>query len=140
MDLSGTLVEGWNVGWDGDWIANGDKFSFTKSYPDYDLPAVAAYAKSKGVGLIVHNETAMGIENYERQLDSAFALYQRLGVHCDQDRLRHRQDARGPSRTPASTWCGTIARSSRRPRSTGSRSTCTSPFTTPASAAPGRTC
>jgi alpha-glucosidase len=79
--LKGTLVEGWNVGWDGDWIANGDKFSFTKSYPDYDLPAVAAYAKSKGVSLIVHNETAMGIENYERQLDSAFSLYQRLGVH-----------------------------------------------------------
>ena len=80
--LRGTLVEGWNVGWDGDWINNGDKFSFTKSYPDYDLAAVAAYAKSKGVGLIVHNETAMGIENYERQLDSAFALYQRLGVHA----------------------------------------------------------
>src|SRR5690348_14092582 len=80
--LRGTLVEGWNVGWDGDWIANGDKFSFTRSYPDYDLPAVAAYAKSKGVSLIVHNETAMGIENYERQLDSAFALYQRLGVHA----------------------------------------------------------
>ena len=78
--LKGTLVEGWNVGWDGDWIANGNKFSFTQSYPDYDLPAVAAYAKSKGVSLIVHNETAMGIENYERQLDSAFSLYQRLGV------------------------------------------------------------
>jgi alpha-glucosidase len=79
--LGGTLVEGWNVGWNGDWIKNGDKFSFTQSYPDYDLPAVAAYAKSKGVALIVHNETAMGIVNYERQLDSAFALYQRLGVH-----------------------------------------------------------
>ena len=80
--LRGTLVEGWNVGWDGDWINNGDKFSFTKSYPDYDLAAVAAYAKSKGVSLIVHNETAMGIANYERQLDSAFSLYHRLGVHA----------------------------------------------------------
>ncbi|HZI43046.1 MAG TPA: glycoside hydrolase family 97 catalytic domain-containing protein, partial [Gemmatimonadaceae bacterium] len=80
--LRGTLVEGWNVGWDGDWINNGDKFSFTQSYPDYDLAAVAAYAKAKGVGLIVHNETAMGIQNYERQLDSAFSLYQRLGVHA----------------------------------------------------------
>jgi alpha-glucosidase len=80
--LAGTLVEGWNVGWDGDWIKNGDKFSFTQAYPDYDLAAVAAYARSKGVSLIVHNETAMGIANYERQLDSAFALYQRLGVHA----------------------------------------------------------
>ena len=30
--------------------------------------------------LIVHNETSGGIQNYERQLDSAFALYQSLGL------------------------------------------------------------
>jgi alpha-glucosidase len=78
--LGGVLVEGWNVGWDGDWIANRNTFSFTQAYPDYDLPAVAAYAKEKGVRLIVHNETSGGIENYERQLDSAFALYQSLGL------------------------------------------------------------
>ncbi len=78
--LGGFLAEGWNVGWDGDWIGNGEKFSFTQAYPDYDLPAVAAYAKSKGVELIMHNETAMATENYERQLDSAFALYRSLGV------------------------------------------------------------
>ncbi|MCU0624834.1 MAG: glycoside hydrolase family 97 catalytic domain-containing protein [Gemmatimonadaceae bacterium] len=78
--LGGTLVEGWNVGWDGDWMKTGDRFSFTQPYPDYDLPGLAAYAKGKGLSLIVHNETATFIENYERQLDSAFALYQRLGV------------------------------------------------------------
>ena len=78
--LGGVLVEGWNVGWDGDWIANGDLFSFTKAYPDYDLAAVAAYAKQKGVHLIAHNETSMGIVNYEKQLDSAFALYRSLGI------------------------------------------------------------
>jgi alpha-glucosidase len=78
--FGGVLVEGWNIGWDGDWIANRNAFSFTRAYPDYDLPAVAAYAKAKGVRLIVHNETSGGIENYERQLDSAFALYQSLGV------------------------------------------------------------
>ena len=78
--LGGVLVEGWNVGWDGDWIANRDAFSFTKAYPDYDLPAVAAYAHSKGVKLIVHNETSGGIANYERQMDSAFALYKSLGL------------------------------------------------------------
>ncbi|HEY8197191.1 MAG TPA: glycoside hydrolase family 97 catalytic domain-containing protein, partial [Gemmatimonadales bacterium] len=42
--------------------------------------AIAAYAKEKGVRLIVHNETSGGIQNYERQLDSAFALYQSLGL------------------------------------------------------------
>jgi len=74
------LVEGWNTGWDGDWIANRNAFSFTQAYPDYDLAAVAAYARERGVRLIVHNETSGGIQNYERQLDSAFALYQSLGL------------------------------------------------------------
>ena len=78
--LGGVLVEGWNTGWDGDWIANRDAFSFTQAYPDYDLAEVARYARQQGVRLIVHNETSGGIQNYERQLDSAFALYQSLGL------------------------------------------------------------
>src|SRR5213076_152276 len=78
--LGGVLVEGWNVGWDGDWIQNRNAFSFTKPYPDYDLPELAGYAHEKGVKLIVHNETSGGIENYERQMDSAFALYHSLGL------------------------------------------------------------
>ena len=78
--FGGVLVEGWNLGWDGDWVANRNAFSFTKPYPDYDLPGVAAYAKQKGVKLIVHNETSGGLANYERQLDSAYTLYQSLGV------------------------------------------------------------
>ncbi len=78
--FGGVLVEGWNTGWDGDWIKNRDAFSFTQAYPDYDLPGLAAYAKAKGVRLIVHNETSGGIRNYERQMDSAFALYQSLGL------------------------------------------------------------
>jgi alpha-glucosidase len=80
--FGGVLVEGWNVGWDGDWIQNRNAFSFTRSYPDYDLPALAEYAKQKGVGIIVHNETSGGIQNYERQIDSAFALYRSLGLHA----------------------------------------------------------
>src|SRR5947208_962241 len=78
--LGGVLVEGWNVGWDGDWIQNRNAFSFTKPYPDYDLAEVARYAHQKGVKPIVHNETSGGIENYERQMDSAFALYHSLGL------------------------------------------------------------
>jgi len=78
--FGGVLVEGWNTGWDGDWIANRNAFSFTQAYPDYDLPAVAAYAHRKGVRLIVHNETSGGIQNYERQMDSAFTLYHSLGL------------------------------------------------------------
>ncbi|MGI8402417.1 MAG: glycoside hydrolase family 97 protein [Gemmatimonadaceae bacterium] len=78
--IGGVLVEGWNTGWDGDWIKNANAFSFTKSYPDYNLPELAKYAHQKGVDLIVHNETSGGIVNYERQLDSAFALYHSLGL------------------------------------------------------------
>lgn len=26
--FDGVLVEGWNIGWDGDWFYNGDVFSF----------------------------------------------------------------------------------------------------------------
>ncbi|MEK7379949.1 MAG: glycoside hydrolase family 97 catalytic domain-containing protein, partial [Gemmatimonadota bacterium] len=78
--LGGVLVEGWNTGWDGNWIANREAFSFTRSYPDYDLEAVAGYARERGVRLIAHNETSGGIANYQRQLDSAFALYRSLGI------------------------------------------------------------
>jgi alpha-glucosidase len=78
--LGGVLVEGWNVGWDGDWIQNRNAFSFTQAYPDYDIVELARYARSKGVHLIVHNETSGGIQNYERQIDSAFSMYERLGL------------------------------------------------------------
>ena len=80
--LGGTLVEGWNLGWDSNWMQTGGEFDFTKSYPDYDLPGLAAYARQQGVALIVHNETATFVENYERQLDSAFTLYERLGIRA----------------------------------------------------------
>ena len=78
--LNGVLVEGWNIGWDGDWMANADKFSFTQPYPDYDLPGLAQYAAERNVYLVAHNETSGGIANYERQLEDAFSLYERLGI------------------------------------------------------------
>lgn len=78
--FGGVLVEGWNQGWDGDWVANGDKFSFTQPYPDFDLERITAYAKSKGVQLIGHHETSANAANYESQLPAALDLYARLGV------------------------------------------------------------
>ena len=76
----GVLVEGWNVGWDGDWQAAGDLFSFTESYPDFDIEAVTRYGHERGVELIGHHETSGNISNYEQQLDAAFDLYEELGV------------------------------------------------------------
>lgn len=78
--FGGVLIEGWNVGWDGEWFGNGSDFSFTKAYPDFDLPAVAAYAHSKGVQLIGHNETGGNIANYEAQLDASLDQDRKLGI------------------------------------------------------------
>ncbi len=78
--FDGVLVEGWNVGWDGDWFSNGDVFNFTEAYPDFDIEGLAAHARERGVRLIGHHETSGGVTNYEAQLGDAFDLYQRLGV------------------------------------------------------------
>lgn len=80
--FGGVLMEGWNIGWDGNWMENGNVFSFTESYPDLDLPGVASYARERGVTVIGHHETAMGIRNYEAQLEDAFRLYNRLGIRA----------------------------------------------------------
>ncbi|MFO7446885.1 MAG: glycoside hydrolase family 97 protein [Ignavibacteriaceae bacterium] len=80
--FDGVLVEGWNTGWDGDWVQNGDKFNFTEPYPDFNLKEVAQYALDKGTRLIGHHETGGGVENYERQMKDAFALYESLGVRA----------------------------------------------------------
>jgi alpha-glucosidase len=80
--IPGVLVEGWNYGWDGDWVANGNQFSFTKPYPDFDIDAIVQYAKAKGVEIIGHNETGGATINYENQLDSAYAFLAEHGIHA----------------------------------------------------------
>lgn len=80
-NLDGVLVEGWNEGWDGDWTADGNVFSFTKPYPDFDLKEITRYAAEKKVRLIGHNETAGASKNYENQLEEAFKLYNSLGIN-----------------------------------------------------------
>jgi alpha-glucosidase len=72
--FSGVLVEGWNEGWDGTWAASGWDFSFTTPYPDFDLDAVASYAREKGTRLIGHHETGGNAPVYEAQMDTAYAL------------------------------------------------------------------
>lgn len=79
--FDGVLIEGWNTGWDGDWIKNGELFNFTTSHPDFDLEVVVRYANEKGVKIIGHHETGASVINYERQMDSAYALYERLGIN-----------------------------------------------------------
>ena len=79
--LGGVLVEGWNYGWDADWTKEGDKFNFTKAYPDYDLKGLCRYAGERGVRIIAHNETGGAAQNYENQLEDAYRLYESLGIN-----------------------------------------------------------
>jgi alpha-glucosidase len=78
--FGGVLVEGWNKGWDGDWFATGDEFSFTEPYPDFDIEGLSRYGLRKGVRLIGHHETSANIANYEKQLEAGLDLYGRLGI------------------------------------------------------------
>ena len=79
--LGGVLVEGWNYGWDADWTKEGDKFNFTKAYPDYDLEGLCRYARERCVRIIAHNETGGAAQNYEDQLEDAYRLYESLGIN-----------------------------------------------------------
>jgi len=78
--IGGVLVEGWNTGWE-DWFGNWKEnvFNFVTPYPDFDINAITAYAKSKGVTMIMHNETSGSATNYERQLDTAYRLMNAFG-------------------------------------------------------------
>ncbi|MBX3594047.1 MAG: glycoside hydrolase family 97 protein [Sphingomonas sp.] len=79
--FGGVLIEGWNVGWDGNWIGDsGRNFIFDKPYPDFDMDKVAAYARRRGVAIIGHHETAGNAGRYADQMERAFAFYERHGV------------------------------------------------------------
>ena len=67
------LVEGWNEGWE-DWFGHSKDyvFDFVTPYPDFDVKMLNAYAKSKGVKLMMHHETSSSVRNYERHMDKAY--------------------------------------------------------------------
>jgi hypothetical protein len=71
--LDGVLVEGWNEGWE-DWFGHSKDFvfDFLTPYPDFNLPEIRDYAKSKGVKMIMHHETSSSVRNYERYMDKAY--------------------------------------------------------------------
>jgi glucan 1,4-alpha-glucosidase len=71
--IDAVLIEGWNVGWE-DWWGNWKEevFDFVTPYPDFDVNALQAYARAKGVALIMHHETSASVTNYERRMDEAY--------------------------------------------------------------------
>lgn len=80
LGIQGLLIEGWNVGWDGEWTENGNKMRFTEPTEDFDIEKVAKYAQEQGIELVGHHETSGSTINYESQLEEAFAFYQKLGI------------------------------------------------------------
>lgn len=82
-NIKGVLVEGWNTGWER-WIGFDDRegvFDFITPYPDYDLEELARYGKEKGVEIIMHHETSAAVRTYSQQLDTAYKMMNRLGIH-----------------------------------------------------------
>lgn len=77
------LVEGWNEGWE-DWFGHHKDyvFDFVTPYPDFDVKMLNAYAKSKGVELIMHHETSSSVRNYERHMDKAYQFMKDNGYNA----------------------------------------------------------
>jgi len=80
--FDGLLVEGWNTGWDENWCCTGEgeSFGFYEPHPEFDNELISDYAWKKAIRLVGHHETGTQIDNYENQLDSAFAYCNRNGI------------------------------------------------------------
>jgi len=72
-DLAGVLVEGWNKGWHG-------PFNYLEPYDDFDLEAVARYARDRDVYIIGHHETYGDVPTYENQMEAGFDILASAGV------------------------------------------------------------
>ena len=75
--FSGVLAEGWNPGW-----GEGEKVTYLKTYPDFDIEEVCRYGASKGVRFIGHTETWGRAALLEEEMDEAFAWFSKLGIRA----------------------------------------------------------
>lgn len=81
LGIEGLLLEGWNNGWEGDWLKNGQYTVFTQPASDLDFDKVCKYAAEKNIEIVGHHETVGFVDNYEKQLDDAYKYYSDRGVH-----------------------------------------------------------
>ncbi len=81
LNIDGVLMEGWNDGWEGDWLQNGASSNFIKPVADLNLEEVVKYAKDKGISIVGHNETVGFIDNYERQMEDTYKYYSSIGIN-----------------------------------------------------------
>jgi alpha-glucosidase len=79
-NIQAVLIEGWNIGWE-EWGGE-DNFDYVTAYPDFNLKEVAEYARQKNVRIMGHLETGGNIPMFEAHIDSAFTLYEKLGINA----------------------------------------------------------
>ncbi len=75
------LIEGWNKGWES-WLSGLCVQDYLTPCADFDLAAVVAYGRARGVEIIGHHESGGNVPHYEKQIDDAFAYYRRLGIRA----------------------------------------------------------
>ncbi len=80
LGIPALLVEGWNDGWEGDWLENGVNNKFMEATPDFDMQVVSDYGHANGVELVGHHETVGFIDNYEEQLEESYKYLKKYGI------------------------------------------------------------
>ncbi len=80
LGIPGLLIEGWNDGWEGDWLENGVNNKFMEATPDFDMQVVSDYGRANGVELVGHHETVGYIDNYEQQLEDSYKYLKKYGI------------------------------------------------------------
>ena len=74
--FSGVLAEGWNPGW-----GEGEKVTYLKAYPDFDIAEVCRYARERGVRFIGHMESWGNVSLIESEMEQAFEWYRSMGMN-----------------------------------------------------------
>ncbi len=74
--FAGVLSEGWNFGW-----GQGEKLTYLKPYPDFDIVEVNRYARQKGLRWIAHMESWGQAGLIEKEMDEAFAWFHSMDVN-----------------------------------------------------------
>jgi len=80
LGIPALLIEGWNDGWEGDWLENGEHNKFMVTAEGFDIKEVSDYARQKGVNLVGHHETVGFVTNYENQLVAAYEFLKKYGI------------------------------------------------------------
>ena len=81
LGVSGLLIEGWNNGWSGEWSMNGKFTDYLHPVADFNMEEVSEKARECNIDLIAQHETVGQIDNYERQLESAFSYLVSNDIH-----------------------------------------------------------